>query len=154
MKTPPRPKKNIRTKRSTCSARLLRSFRVALLLGFSFYIPSVKISVATAMLIGMMYAMLVTRADPQKTISKFFDGMGKGYGSILGHHHCRRRVRLRSSRHGVIDLFVNYLTHANEVAKIGGSVGPYVFRRPDGPPATPPRSPSTKPSRLTPQNSA
>ena len=27
----------------------------------------------------------------------------------------------------VIDLFVNYLTHANEVAKIGGSVGPYVF---------------------------
>ena len=57
---------------------------VALLLGFSFYIPSVKISVATAMLIGMMYAMLVTRADPQKTISKFFDGMGKGYGSILG----------------------------------------------------------------------
>ena len=35
------------------------------------------------MLIGMMYAMLVTRADPQKTISKFFDGMGKGYGSIL-----------------------------------------------------------------------
>ena len=37
---------------------------VALLLGFSFYIPSVKISVATAMLIGMMYAMLVTRADP------------------------------------------------------------------------------------------
>ena len=57
---------------------------VALLLGFSFYIPSVKISVATAMLIGMMYAMLVTRADPQKTISKFFDGMGKGYGGSVG----------------------------------------------------------------------
>ena len=100
---------------------------VALLLGFSFYIPSVKISVATAMLIGMMYAMLVTRADPQKTISKFFDGMGKGYGSILGIIIAAGVFASGLRATGVIDLFVNYLTHANEVAKIGGSVGPYVF---------------------------
>ena len=100
---------------------------VALLLGFSFWVPSVKISVATAMLIGMMYAMLVTRADPQKTISKFFDGMGKGYGSILGIIIAAGVFAAGLRATGVIDLFVNYLTHANEVAKIGGSVGPYVF---------------------------
>ena len=100
---------------------------VALLLGFSFWVPSVKISVATAMLIGMMYAMLVTRADPQKTIFKFFDGMGKGYGSILGIIIAAGVFAAGLRATGVIDLFVNYLTHANEVAKIGGSVGPYVF---------------------------
>ena len=99
---------------------------VALLLGFSFYIPSVKISVATAMLIGMMYAMLVTRADPQKTISKFFDGMGKGYGSILGIIIAAGVFASGLRATGVIDLFVNYLTHANEVAKI------VRLRRPDG----------------------
>lgn len=79
------------------------------------------------MLIGMMYAMLVTRADPQKTISKFFDGMGKGYGSILGIIIAAGVFASGLRATGVIDLFVNYLTHANEVAKIGGSVGPYVF---------------------------
>ena len=112
---------------------------VALLLGFSFYIPSVKISVATAMLIGMMVVSAsaaskdfsdsaeIKNTDPQKTISKFFDGMGKGYGSILGIIIAAGVFASGLRATGVIDLFVNYLTHANEVAKIGGSVGPYVF---------------------------
>lgn len=100
---------------------------VALLLGFSFYIPSVKISVATAMLIGMMYAMLVTRADPQKTISKFFDGMGKGYANILGIIIAAGVFAAGLKAAGVIDLLVAALTSANELARIGGAFGPYLM---------------------------
>ena len=100
---------------------------VALLLGFSFYIPSVKISVATAMLIGMMYAMLVTRADPQKTISKFFDGMGKGYGSILGLIIAAGVFAAGLKSCGLISLFIDYLKNSSDVAKLGASFGPYLL---------------------------
>ncbi len=46
--------------------------------------PQVKVSVATAMLIGVIYTMIVTRVSPADLTKRFFDGMGQGYGSILG----------------------------------------------------------------------
>jgi DcuC family C4-dicarboxylate transporter len=84
-------------------------------------------SVATAMLIGSMYALIVTRTDPQEATRKFFDGMGRGYGKILGIIIAAGVFAAGLRACGVIDLFVNYLTHANEVAKIGGSVGPFLL---------------------------
>ena len=57
---------------------------VVLLVVFALWVPGVKISVATAMLIGMIYALVVTRSDPQTVTKKFFDGMGKGYANIMG----------------------------------------------------------------------
>ena len=100
---------------------------VVLLFVISLCFPGVKMSVATAMLMGLIYVMIVTRLNPQQLCSKFFDGMGKGYGSILGIIIAAGVFASGLRATGVIDLFVNYLTHANEVAKIGGSVGPYVF---------------------------
>lgn len=41
-------------------------------------------SVATAMLIGFIYVIFVTRSNPAELVKKFFDGMGSGYGSIIG----------------------------------------------------------------------
>ena len=46
--------------------------------------PQVKVSVATAMLIGVIYTMIVTRVSPADLTKRFFDGMGQGYGNILG----------------------------------------------------------------------
>ena len=100
---------------------------VVLLFVISLCFPGVKMSVATAMLMGLIYVMIVTRLNPQQLCSKFFDGMGSGYGSILGIIIAAGVFASGLRATGVIDLFVNYLTHANEVAKIGGSVGPYVF---------------------------
>ena len=57
---------------------------VVLLFVISLCFPGVKMSVATAMLMGLIYVMIVTRLNPQQLCSKFFDGMGSGYGSILG----------------------------------------------------------------------
>ncbi len=100
---------------------------VALLLVFAIWIPSVKISVATAMLVGMIYALAVTRSDPQEVTKKFFDGMGKGYANIMGIIIAAGVFAAGLRACGVIDLFVDFLKHSNEIAKIGGSAGPYIL---------------------------
>lgn len=51
---------------------------VVLLFVISLCFPGVKMSVATAMLMGLIYVMIVTRLNPQQLCSKFFDGMGSG----------------------------------------------------------------------------
>ncbi len=100
---------------------------VVLLVVFSLWVPQVKISVATAMLVGMIYAMAVTRSDPQAVTKKFFDGMGKGYASIMGIIIAAGVFAAGLRACGVIDLFVDFLKHSNEIAKIGGSVGPFIL---------------------------
>ena len=100
---------------------------VVLLVVFSLWVPGVKISVATAMLIGMIYALVVTRSDPQTVTKKFFDGMGKGYANIMGIIIAAGVFAAGLRACGVIDLFVEFLKNSNEIAKIGGSVGPFVL---------------------------
>lgn len=89
--------------------------------------PEVKMSVATAMLLGVIYALIVTRANPTEVIKKFFDGMGRGYGSILGLIIAAGVFAAGLKTCGVIDLFVEYLKNSSEVAKIGAAIGPYIL---------------------------
>ncbi len=99
---------------------------VALLLYVTLF-TSTKISVATAMLIGTIYAFVVTRANPAEISKKFFDGMGKGYGNILGIIIAAGVFAAGLKAAGLVDLLVAALTSANEWARIGGAVGPYVM---------------------------
>lgn len=100
---------------------------VVLLVCTSLWLPQMKISVATAMLVGMIYALAITRSNPQDTIKKFFDGMGKGYANIIGIIIAAGVFAAGLRAAGVIDLFVEFLKNSNEVAKIGGSVGPFIL---------------------------
>ncbi len=100
---------------------------VLILVSVSLWVPSFKMSVATAMLIGTAYALLVTRSNPEAVTKKFFEGMGKGYANIIGIIIAAGVFAAGLRASGLIDVFVNYLTHANEVAKIGGSMGPFVL---------------------------
>ena len=100
---------------------------VVLLVVFSLWIPQVKISVATAMLIGTIYALAITRSNPAEVSKKFFDGMGKGYANIMGIIIAAGVFAAGLRACGVIDLFVEFLKNSNEVAKIGGSVGPFIL---------------------------
>mgnify|MGYP000555012431 CR=1 FL=1 len=100
---------------------------VVLLFVISLCFPGVKMSVATAMLMGLIYVMIVTRLNPQQLCSKFFDGMGRGYASIIGIIIAAGVFAAGLRACGVIDAFVNYLTHANEVAKLGAALGPYLM---------------------------
>ena len=89
--------------------------------------PELKMSVATAMLIGMLYTLAVTRSDPADVMKKFFDGMGRGYGNILGLIIAAGVFAAGLRTCGVIDLFVEYLKGSSEIAKIGAAVGPLVL---------------------------
>ncbi len=99
---------------------------VAILLYCTLY-TDLKISVATAMLIGAAYALTITRSNPADVTRKFFDGMGKAYANILGIIIAAGVFAAGLKAAGVIDLLVDFLRNSNEWAKIGGSVGPYVM---------------------------
>lgn len=99
---------------------------VVLLLGNT-VVPVLKMGVAQAMLIGTIAALLVTRANPQKAVRSFFDGMGKGYGNIIGIIIAAGVFAAGLRACGVVDAFVSYLTHANEVARLGAAVGPFIL---------------------------
>lgn len=100
---------------------------VVLLVCASLWAPQLKMSVATAMLIGTFYALAVTRSNPEEVTKKFFAGMGNGYAKILGIIIAAGVFAAGLRAAGVIDVFVQYLTHTNEVAKIGGAFGPFIL---------------------------
>lgn len=100
---------------------------VILLIIFSIYMPQLKMSVATAMVIGSIYALAVTRSNPAEISKSFFNGMGKGYGNIIGIIIAAGVFAAGLRAAGVIDVFVNYLTHAQDVARLGGALGPYLL---------------------------
>ena len=97
---------------------------VVLLFVIAFWFPNVKMSVATAMLFGFIYTMIVTRSNPTELIKKFFDGMGHGYGSIIGLIIAAGVFAAGLRTCGVIDVFVEYLKNSSEVAKLGAAIGP------------------------------
>ena len=99
---------------------------IALLLVCSLYL-NIKISVATAMLIGAIYALAVTRTSPAEATKKFFDGMGKGYAMVLGIIIAAGVFAAGLRACGLIDMLVAFLQNSNEWAKIGGSIGPFIM---------------------------
>ena len=100
---------------------------VIILVCASIWAPQIKMSVATAMLIGAIYAIAVTRTNPADVTKKFFDGMGSGYAKIMGIIIAAGVFAAGLQACGVIKAFVDYLTHANEVAKLGAALGPYLM---------------------------
>ena len=100
---------------------------VILLVVVAIGFPQVKVSVATAMLIGVIYTMIVTRVSPADLTKRFFDGMGQGYGSILGLIIAAGVFAAGLRSCGVIDVFVEALKGSSDLAKLGAAVGPYVL---------------------------
>ena len=99
---------------------------VVILLYVSLY-TTMKMSVATAMLIGTFYALCVTRSNPAEVTKKFFDGMGSGYGSIIGLIIAAGVFAAGLRSCGVVSGFIDFLKDSSEIAKLGGSFGPYIL---------------------------
>ncbi len=110
---------------------LLKAFApllpVVLLVVCSIWFKELKMSVATAMLIGTIYALVVSRSNPAEVSKKFFDGMGSGYAKIMGIIIAAGVFAAGLRAAGVVDLLVDFLKNAQEVAKLGGSVGPFLL---------------------------
>ena len=71
--------------------------------------------------------MIVTRVSPADLTKRFFDGMGQGYGSILGLIIAAGVFAAGLRSCGVIDVFVEALKGSSDLAKLGAAVGPYVL---------------------------
>ena len=96
---------------------------VLLVLGATI-VPAMKMSVAAAMVLGAIYAVLVTRSNPETVCREFFTGMGKGYGNILGIIIAAGVFAGGLKAAGVIDALIEYLTHSNDLARYAANFGP------------------------------
>ena len=100
---------------------------ITILVVSAIWFPEMKLSVASAMIIGATYAFLITRKNPAEAVTEFFKGMGRGYASILGIIIAAGVFAAGLRAGGLIDTFVNYLTNSNEVASLGATIGPYLM---------------------------
>ena len=91
------------------------------------WLPAIKMGVAQAMLIGAIYTLAVTLANPQEFSKKFFVGMGKGYGVVLGIIIAAGVFAAGLTASGLVAVFIDLLKHSNEIARWGGSIGPFVM---------------------------
>lgn len=99
---------------------------VILLLGNS-YVPVIKMGVAQAMVIGAIFALIVSWVNPQQFTKDFFKGMGEGYGSVMGIIITAGVFAAGLKATGLIDAFVEVLKSSNEIARWGGSFGPFIM---------------------------
>lgn len=100
---------------------------VILVCGNMQWIPALKMGVAQAMLIGTICAFFVSRVNPEKFTKEFFNGMGKGYADVMGIIIAAGVFAAGLKSCGLIDAGVAALKESNEIARWGGSLGPWMM---------------------------
>ena len=101
---------------------------IILLIGSSSgWFGDVNIGVPHAMLVGAMYAVLVTRANPSEVTRNFFDGMGSAFGSVIGIIIAAAVFVAGLDSLGLIDAAISGLIEMPSIAKFGGTLGPMVL---------------------------
>lgn len=100
---------------------------ITILVVGNLWVKEIKMGVAQAMLIGAICALVVARTDPQEFTKKFFDGMGHGYAAVLGIIIAAGVFAAGLRASGLIDACVNALKESNEIARWGGSIGPWLM---------------------------
>ena len=95
------------------------------------WLPVIKMGVAQAMVLGAVITLLlsfaVDRTDPQEFSKRFFNGMGKGYADVMGIIIAAGVFAAGLRATGLIDTFVDVLKHSNDIARWGGSLGPWIM---------------------------
>ena len=100
---------------------------VLLVIGNMKLIEGFTVNVPAAMLIGVIYAMVITWCDPNKATKEFFKGMGGAYGDILGIIIAAAVFSQGLKASGLVTMFIDFLTHNPDVARWGGTLGPFVM---------------------------
>ena len=95
------------------------------------WLPAIKMGVAQAMVLGAVITLLVAyamdRTNPQEFSKKFFNGMGQGYADVMGIIIAAGVFAAGLRATGLIDTFVDVLKHSNDIARWGGSLGPWIM---------------------------
>ncbi|UEA16678.1 C4-dicarboxylate transporter DcuC [Pasteurella canis] len=86
-----------------------------------------KMGVPQAMLIGSLYAVLMTRISPVKITNEFFNGMGNSYANVLGIIIAASVFVAGLKSTGAIDTAIEFLKHSNEFVRWGATIGPFLM---------------------------
>ncbi|QBH96176.1 C4-dicarboxylate ABC transporter [Limnobaculum zhutongyuii] len=98
-----------------------------LIAGLTDWFGTVKMTVPSAMVIGAIYALIITRCNPTTMTKQFFSGMGNAYGDVLGIIIAAAVFAAGLKVSGLIDSFIFFLTHHPELARWGGTIGPFLM---------------------------
>ncbi len=91
-------------------------------------LPWVKaVMVPHAMLVGAFLCMLFTRTSPQRAVKNFFDGMGKGYGDVIGIIIAAGVFVSGLRALGLIDTFIAFLKNSDSMVNIAATYGPFLL---------------------------
>ena len=71
--------------------------------------------------------LIIARANPQTFTKEFFNGTGKGYADVMGIIIAAGVFAAGLKSAGLIDAFVAALKESNEIARWGGSFGPFLM---------------------------
>lgn len=85
------------------------------------------VSVAEAMLCGIVLACIVTRSNPQEVSQKFFVGMGNAYGNIIGIIIGAAVFINGMGQIGLIGALTAVMKESVGVAKIAATFGPMII---------------------------
>ena len=100
---------------------------ISILVCGNLWVPAIKMGVAQAMVIGAICALAVGRCNPQEFSKQFFNGMGKGYADVMGIIIAAGVFAAGLRAAGLIDVCVDALKNANEYARWGGALGPWIM---------------------------
>ncbi|MDR0806721.1 MAG: C4-dicarboxylate transporter DcuC [Enterobacteriaceae bacterium] len=98
-----------------------------LIAGLTHWFGTVKMSVPSAMVIGALYALLITRSNPAEMTKQFFSGMGKAYCDVMGIIIAAAVFAAGLKTSGLINSFISFLTENPEMARWGGTIGPFLM---------------------------
>ena len=95
------------------------------------WVPAMKMGVAQAMVLGavimLVAAMIIQRTNPQEFTKQFFNGLGKAYGDVMGIIIAAGVFAAGLQASGLISTFIALLKESNDIARWGGSVGPWLL---------------------------
>ena len=95
------------------------------------WVPAIKMGVAQAMVVGAVITLLFSyafnRTNPQDFSKNFFNGLGQGYAEVMGIIIAAGVFAAGLKASGLIDTFVEVLKNSNDIARWGGSLGPWLM---------------------------
>ena len=100
---------------------------ITILVAGNLWVQFLKMGVAQAMVLGAVIALAVGRVNPQTFTKEFFNGTGKGYADVMGIIIAAGVFAAGLKCAGLIDVFVSALKESNEIARWGGSFGPFLM---------------------------
>lgn len=86
-----------------------------------------SMSVPTAMLIGTLLGLAVTRSNPTTVTKEFFKGMGDAYASVMGIIIAAGVFVAGMKAAGLVDALIAVLKNADALAKYAAAYGPFLL---------------------------